>query len=243
MTAALLVLLAAVAAAEPAPPVSADEPAAPADASSTSASSSTDAAALAAPFPDPVEDPVYDRLLGSELPGADASAAPAGRGIGAGLGSLAGLWPLGLAGMGVGLVWLARKRAPGLRAPGSDGPWVVGRTPLTSSAHAVLLEVRDAAGRNRRLLVATGTGAPTLLADLGEDDGGDAAEVALPAGRIRTRTDKGARARVAGPKAPKLPDAPTAKLAAMSLIDEVVANRRPDVDPSVARSRYTAGGR
>lgn len=219
MTALWLALGLLPAAAAPPDLVSAAEPVAPAAASSTPASPGPDATVLSAP---PPADAAYERLLGDDPPSVDLGTPPAGRGVGAGL---AGLWPLGIAVAGAGLVWLARKRTPGLGGSGSDGPWVVGRTALGSGTQAVLLEVRDAAGRNRRLLVATGSAAPTLLADLGEDEAETEAAAAAPEPALPRAVLRG-------------------REAAMSLIDEVVAGRRgPEVGPAVARDRYTAGSR
>lgn len=132
----------------------------------------------AADAPPPPTDPLYDRLLGDANPEPVLSSVAAAPGPTTGL--LAGLWPLGLAAIGAGLVWVARKRVPALGAPNGDGPWVVGRASLgTGAGSVVVVDVRDAAGRTRRLLVSTGSGTPALLADLGEDTRDEAAERAL----------------------------------------------------------------
>ncbi|MEZ4235197.1 MAG: flagellar biosynthetic protein FliO [Myxococcota bacterium] len=199
------------------------------------------AAPLAAPPPValPRDADLLERRLLGDPPAADATATPASGGIGAGL---AGLWPLGLAVAGVGLVWLARKKTPGLGVTGTEGPWVVGRSALTTGTQALLLEVRDATGRKRRLLVATGSGALTLLADLGEDDEvPEEAPIRPP--RPKVRLDRRATARSAAPRTAG-PPTKRAREAAMSLIDEVVSTRKaPEVPASVARDRYAAGSR
>jgi len=72
----------------------------------------------------------------------------------------------------------------------------------------VLIEVLDADGERRRLLVGTGAGAPNLVADLGQ--------VAVAAAPEST---------------------PIVQAASKSLIDEVLAERRPDTFASHANRK------
>jgi hypothetical protein len=65
-------------------------------------------------------------------------------------------------------LWAATR----LRAPqGGDVPTaamsVVSRTPLGDRSHLLVVDVTGADGERRRLLIGTGTGAPSLVADLG----------------------------------------------------------------------------
>ena len=81
---------------------------------------------------------------------------------------LAGLWPLALALGGMGLLWLARGRT-GARSPFQTQLMVVGKTSLGGSSSLMLIDVAQPGGSMRRLVIATGSGTPALLADLGDD--------------------------------------------------------------------------
>jgi len=111
------------------------------------------------------------RLLGPEAATAPAPAATTPLG-----GGLPLTWPLlGLA-AGGGLLWLGRKKA---LTPLStvEELRVVGRATLAKDSTVSLLEVRDATGQWRRLLVGSGSQGPMLLTGLGHDGLTDLPEV------------------------------------------------------------------
>ncbi len=111
------------------------------------------------------------RLLGPEAATAPAPVASAPLG-----GGLPLTWPLlGLA-AGGGLLWLGRKKA---LTPLStvEELRVVGRATLAKDSTVSLLEVRDATGQWRRLLVGSGAQGPQLLTGLGHDGLTDLPEV------------------------------------------------------------------
>ena len=145
------------------------------------------------------EDPqTYERLFGEE-PAAAAETNPAGVDGGA-----PSPWKLvGPAALGVACLLLAwRMRARGVFLGAGKQLEILSRHPLGDRNSLVLLEVIDADGERRRLLVGTGAGAPSLVADLGQ--------VALPVG-----SDVG-------------PAVPVAIGASKSIADEVLAERRSD---------------
>lgn len=106
------------------------------------------------------EPATYERLFGEGSPPAE-TAAPEGSPL-APL-KLAG--PLALAGVAMFLAW--RLRASGAGSAVGKPLQVISRHPLGDRAALVLVEVVDADGERRRLLVGTGGGAPSLVADLG----------------------------------------------------------------------------
>jgi hypothetical protein len=80
------------------------------------------------------------------------------------------LWPFGLAAAGAALaVWARRKGSP------SDNGEIrlISMIPLGKDNGLAVVEVMDADGVWRRLLVGSGTGAPQLLTDLGEPEPAD----------------------------------------------------------------------
>lgn len=78
-------------------------------------------------------------------------------------------WPILLGLMGVGgLAMTARNRFMPVPASSDGPPWkVLGETTLPGNARVVMLDVRDAGGQWRRLLVSTGGGRAELVTDLG----------------------------------------------------------------------------
>jgi len=73
-------------------------------------------------------------------------------------------WTFPLLALGLGWAWTQRKRTEKVEA---DAMRVLGRTPLGKDASVVLLEVRDAHGAWRRLLVGSGGDGPQLITGLG----------------------------------------------------------------------------
>lgn len=110
-------------------------------------------------------DPEALRLLGDtrrgELEAAEAPAAPTG--------PLGNGWPIGVLVVAAGLLYLGRKKLL-QRATTETGSElrIVGRTTLGPQAGLAVVEVRGRDGNWRRLVVGTGDGAPSLVADLGE---------------------------------------------------------------------------
>lgn len=196
-------------------------------------------------------DPLYTELLGDAPAAQTATPVAAVPGLGTWVG---GLWPLGLAAIGAGLVWVAKKRGLAPGGASSDGPWIVGRTPLVGGGALVLVDLRDASGRARRLLVGTGPGAPTLLADLGDDDASGAED----AERAEPREPTAVHGPAFGPVAvgrvpfpvnePAPPPRPRGRVSTSvgpgrSLFDEVVGARRSDPPESVRRPDAPGGRR
>ncbi len=102
----------------------------------------------------------YDRLFGP------ADAAPVELDAGPELPSpwrLVG--PVALGAVGLAGAWWVRRRAP--TVGGARPLAIVWRQPLGDRGALVLVDVVDADGETRRLLVGTGGGPPSLVADLG----------------------------------------------------------------------------
>lgn len=144
-----------------------------------------------------------------------------------------GLWPFGLAAIGAGLVILARRKKTARPADLT----VISRTSVSSHSALLLVDVRDPLGREHRILVGTGGGPPTLVADLGIADDVDEDEVDdLPrayAGRTLSanvrRPTHAQNELLEMPTLPNLFDPqPGArrKAAAQALISEIVEERR-----------------
>ena len=105
------------------------------------------------------EPATYERLFGDQ-PDSPAQAAEPTEPSPWGLLGAAALGAVGLVGL-----WRLRVRPPG---PGIGRPLeILGRYPLGDRSALVLVEVLDADGERRRLLVGTGQGAPVLVSDLG----------------------------------------------------------------------------
>lgn len=107
------------------------------------------------------EPETYSRLFGDSPPAAAPASAEQGT---LPLLKLAG--PLALAGVAMFAAWKLRA-TPTVASVGKPLR-VIARHPLGDRSALVLLEVVDADGERRRLLVGTGTGAPSLVADLGQ---------------------------------------------------------------------------
>lgn len=152
-------------------------------------------------------DTTYTRLFGgagAAAPAETAAPAPSAWGLAGPLALLAA------AGFGA---WKLKRSVPALA--GARPIDVVGRQPLGDRGALVLVDVIDAEGERRRLLVGTGGGPPTLVADLGL--------APLPA-RADARLDPRADAPAADPPRP-----------ARNVADEVLAERRPDFARVAAR--------
>jgi hypothetical protein len=125
----------------------------------------------------------YDRLFGPEAPpvAAEAPAVVASGDALADLGETEApavpnwIWPAGIGAMG--LFAASRLRQP-TRLTTPPAVQVVTRQSLGDKAALIVVEVTDADGDRRRLLVGTGAGAPALVADLGQ---AQAAEPAVAA--------------------------------------------------------------
>lgn len=101
----------------------------------------------------------YDRLFGAEAAPAAAASSD----------ELPSPWrlvgPVALAAVGLAGAWWLKKRAPVVT--GARPMAVVWRQALGDRGTLVLVEVLDADGETRRLLIGTGGGPPSLVADLG----------------------------------------------------------------------------
>lgn len=145
------------------------------------------------------EPQTYERLFGEEPATAEVATEVA-----------PSPWKLvGPAALGVACLFLAwRMRAGGTLLGVNKQLEVLSRYPLGDRNTLILLEVLDADGERRRLLVGTGSGAPSLVADLGQVAASGTAE-----------------------------PAPVVQTASKSLIDEVLAERRPDTFASHANRK------
>lgn len=119
-----------------------------------------------APGPSSDEQALYDRLLGASGAGSDGDAvAPPAAGLGIEAPSVPGwLWVVGIL-AGVGLILLRSRSLKALRGP--DAIEVISRSQLGKDGSLAVVEVAEADGEKRRLLVGFGGGAPRLVADLG----------------------------------------------------------------------------
>ena len=118
-----------------------------------------------------VGDPLYDRLFAqAEGPEAtESSSSPS-------LPQLPPwLWVLGMAGL-AGLYYTRKRK---VAANPSDGQVeVLGHTRMGGRSRLTVIRVAGEDGKMRRLLVSTGEGTPSLVADLGAEDDGAQAELA-----------------------------------------------------------------
>lgn len=112
----------------------------------------------------PPDDTLQERLLGEA---AEVSPGVPSQATGS---ELPWTWTaLGMAAVGAGLVYAARRHLA-RRVPDSpDVLQIVGRAGLGSS-QLVLLDVATPDGSRRRLLIGVGGSSPTLVADLGDDE-------------------------------------------------------------------------
>ncbi len=132
------------------------------------------------------EPSTYSRLFGDEPGGVTAvqSEAPSSspwRTIG----------PAALGVVGIFCLWRLRATTPRIAA--GKPLEVICRQPLGDRNALVLLEVIDADGERRRLLVGTGAGAPCLVADLGQAPGPSVAEEVLAERRSESYASHAAR--------------------------------------------------
>jgi len=75
-------------------------------------------------------------------------------------------WPVPAMLLGLGLLWGVRRRLD-QKAQEPGHVRVLGRAVVDRTNSLVLIEVQDAEGRTRRLMVGSGGGSPRLVADLG----------------------------------------------------------------------------
>jgi hypothetical protein len=113
----------------------------------------------------PPDDPLQERLLG------EAAAVPPGSPHGVSGSEQSWTWTLalGMAAVGAGLVYAARRHLARREQSPSSVLQIVGRAGLGAS-QLVLVDVAAAHGTRRRLLIGVGGSAPTLVADLGDDE-------------------------------------------------------------------------
>ncbi len=116
-------------------------------------------AALLVPLALADEPATYERLFGDPPAATTETVPPAEPAPWGMVGAVA------LAGVGLLALWRLRKSGP----HGAAGRplEILGRYPLGDRNALVLVEVVDGDGERRRLLIGTGTGAPTLVSDLG----------------------------------------------------------------------------
>lgn len=113
----------------------------------------------------PREQALYDRLLGADERGPGVELEPPASGLDIEAPTVPGwLWVVGGVG-GVALVLLRSRSLKALRGP--DAISVVSRSQLGKDGSLAVIEVAEADGEKRRLLVGFGGGAPRLVADLG----------------------------------------------------------------------------
>jgi hypothetical protein len=158
--AAMLMITSVLGVAEPLleEPISLDAPAANLDAEPEAPISEGEAVGAETTGPG---DPLYDRLFTqAEPPEVESAAQPS-------LPKLPGwLWMVGLAGLG-GLYTLRQRQRGG--APKEGEVEVLGHTRMGSRSRLTVIRVVGEDGRKRRLLVSTGEGTPSLVADLGSE--------------------------------------------------------------------------
>lgn len=123
--------------------------------------------AAAGPVPPrEAEDETYDRLFGAEPAGEAGEAAPTPAPKPPSLPFESPVWVWAVI-VGLGLAWVAGKvweRRRVVVAPASLR--VISSTPLGRDGHISVVEVKDADGALRRMLVGHGGGAPRLIAEL-----------------------------------------------------------------------------
>jgi hypothetical protein len=201
------------------------------------------------------EDPLFQRLLGGGPVEPAPVVAPA---VGFGFESPtipSWLWVVGILGGGA-LLLLRSRSMRALRGP--DAISVVSRTQLGKDGNLAVVEVIEADGERRRLLVGFGSGAPRLVADLGrpmpEAEAAEASQPVASAAVQRVAPPPPANAASAWAKAVRgaeTPDArrvpgplvggrPSALEHRHDLIKEVLAERTDD-DPSDPSARGMLG--
>ncbi|MEC7949148.1 MAG: hypothetical protein VX265_16380 [Myxococcota bacterium] len=159
----------------------------------------------------PREQALYERLLGADetRPVSDADTPPAA-GLDIEAPTVPGwLWVVGGVG-GVGLLLLRSRSLKALRGP--DAIAVVSRSQLGKDGSLAVVEVAEADGEKRRLLVGFGGGAPRLVADLGRPfpDAPDGFVPLAPTPLVERAEERGPRARAGGAGAGPQPSAKAA---------------------------------
>lgn len=139
----------------------------------------------------PTDPGTYERLFGTQpvavaAPGASEPDTPSPWRM---------LAPTLLGVVGLFCAWRMRAGAPRLAA--GKPIEVLCRHPLGDRNVLILLEVLDADGERRRLLVGTGSGAPTLVADLGQAQPASAADDVLAERRAEAFPTHAARRGIA----------------------------------------------
>jgi hypothetical protein len=187
----------------------------------------------------PGEKALYDRLLGGGEPTETAPATgapPAGLGIDAP--SVPGwLWVVGILG-GAGLLFLRSRSLKALRGP--DAIEVLSRSQLGKDGSLAVVEVAEADGEKRRLLVGFGSGAPRLVADLGRPFPDEPQPVAASlveraaAAGPRSPVEEPSPAVEGAPEAPPRANAASAWARAMRDAGGAAAAPAPQVTPAAA---------
>lgn len=118
---------------------------------------------------DSSDDAVAERLLGQ--PAAAQQSAVGGSG------SPWWIWPLGLLGVAgaAGMAYQNRRSSDGI----SSDVIVLSRTAVSRTSSLAVIEVSDASGQTRRMLVGIGGGAPSMVADLSPSGDTSASAAAL----------------------------------------------------------------
>ncbi|MCA9489852.1 MAG: hypothetical protein KC621_08010 [Myxococcales bacterium] len=167
-------------------------------------------------------DPETERLLGPD-PTPTPLVAPRMASASNPAVELVGLWPIGVTIAGAAVLWImsrVRRLDPGPDLVHVD---VVGRAGVGGNAALQVVDVQDAKGNIRRLLLATGTGAPTLIADLGETSAEDGTESEEAPVHLMTRATRPLPLGLVPPVAEPQNDR---KAQVLGLIDEVIGNAR-----------------
>lgn len=144
-------------------------------------------------------------------------------------------WWLGLGAVGLVIAWWSRGKLGLQQLQQPAQLRVVGRTALGGRAGLTVVEVRIAEGGWRRLVVGTGDGAPSLVADLGITSFDEALQIAELPQVAPAPMSSPVSAPVAVPRRPgaqrappaiELPRAPGATSSTDTLVSEVLGERR-----------------
>lgn len=184
--------------------------------------------ALTQAAPPVSEETTYDRLF-AEAPTAESVAAPVEPG------PTVSSWaiPLGIFGIAGALLLYKRMQTPGVqnKAPTLR---VLQRQAIGDRNALVLVEVLEPGGDLRRLLIGTGSGAPTLLSDLGVTE--VVANSEMPEMKVETKAESKPEPKVEAKAEPakletKAANKPTLEAKPWNIADEILSERAP------ARSR------